>query len=185
MRSLTQRELRTVQVGGIALGIYLILFGGLQVWTSLNARRTEYRQLLAQAHDLRRKVDLYQGKIQHTQKLMESFRMDPAKLARESVISQASAAIQRAALGGGVAIGPVRESPARPSSKELGSIQLEAAGPAPALLKFIEQTHSLGYPLLIDSIQIGSEPTRPGQLKLNLTILILDFDQWNAEKRHV
>jgi hypothetical protein len=57
-------------------------------------------------------------------------------------------------------------------------------GPAPALLKFLEQTHSLGYPLIIDSMQIGSEPSRPGPLKLNLTIIVLDFDQWNLEKRH-
>ena len=116
---------------------------------------------------------------------MESFRLDPSKLNRESLMAQASAAIQTAALGGGVQLGPVRESPGRPSSKELGSIQLEAAGPVPALLKFVQQTHSLGYPLVIDTMQIGSEPTRPGQLKLNLTILILDFDQWKPEKPHV
>jgi hypothetical protein len=106
-------------------------------------------------------------------------------LTRASVLAQASAAIQSAALGGGVAIGPVRESPARPASSELGSIQLEAVGPAPALLKFVQQTRSLGYPLMIDSMQVGSEPSRPGQVKLNLTILVLDFDQWKQEKPHV
>ena len=185
MRALTQREKRTVRIGGIGLAIYLILFGGLQVWTFLSNKRSEYRQLLAQARDLRHKVDLYQGKIQHTRKLMENFHMDPAKLTRESVLAQASGAIQRAAMGGGVAVGSMRESPARPSSKELGSIQFEAMGPAPALLKFIEQTHSLGYPLVIDSMQIGSDPARPGPMKLSLTIIVLDFDQWTLEKRHV
>jgi hypothetical protein len=185
MRALTPREKRTIRIGGAALAVYLVLFGALQVWTFLSNRRAEYRQLLAQTRDLRHKVDLYQGKIQHTQKLMESFRIDPAKLTRESVLAQASAAIQRAAIGGGVAVGSMRESPARPSSKELGSIQLEAIGPAPALLKFVEQTHSLGYPLIIDSMQFGSEPSRPGPIKLNLTIIVLDFDQWKAEKRHV
>jgi hypothetical protein len=185
MRALTQRETRTIRIGGIGLAVYLVLFGGMQVWTFLSNKRAEYGRLLTQAHDLSRRVELYQGKIQHTQKLMESFRMDPAKLSRESVMAQASAAIQRAAMGGGVAIGPLRESPARPSSKELGSIQLEAAGPAPALLKFVEQTHSLGYPLVIDTMQFGSEPSRPGQVKLNLTIVVLDFEQWNPEKPHV
>jgi len=184
MRALTQREKRTVRIGGIGLAVYLVLFGGLQVWTFFSKKRAEYNQSLGQVHDLRRKVDLYQGKIQHTKKLMESFHMDPARMTRESVMGQASAAIQRAAMGGGVAIGAVRESPARPSSKELGSIQLEAMGPAPALLKFLEQTHSLGFPLIIDSMQIGSDPSRPGPLKLNLTIIVLDFDQWNLEKRH-
>jgi hypothetical protein len=184
MRALTQKEQRTIRLGGIALGAYLILFCGMQLWTLLAKKHAEYQALLGDAHNLRQKVILYQSKVQHAQKLMESFQMDPAKLTHETVLAQASAAIQKAAMGGGVQIGPVRESPTRPSSKELGSIQFEAMGPAPALLKFVEQTHSLGYPLLIDTIQINSEPSRPGQVKVNLTFVILDFDQWKPEKTH-
>jgi hypothetical protein len=184
MRALTQREQRTVRLGGIGLGAYLILFCGLQVWNFVSRKHTEYQQLLTEAANLRQKVILYQSKVQHSQKLMESFQMDPVKLTRDTALAQASAAIQRAAMAGGVAIGPVREAPARASTKELGSIQLEAAGPAPALLKFVEQTHSLGYPLLIDTITISSEPMRPGQVKLNLTFVVLDFEQWKPEKTH-
>jgi len=185
MRTLTQREKRTIRLGGIGLGIYLVVLCGMQVWDYLAKKNADYQQLLTQAQGLRRKIDLYRGKVQHIQKLMAGFQMDPAKLERASVIAKASAAIQTAALGGGVQIGPLRESPARPSTKELGSIQLEAAGPVPALLKFVQQTHSLGYPLIIDSFQVGSEPSKPGQVKLNLTIVILDFDQWKPEKPHV
>ena len=185
MRALTQREKKTVRLGAGALAVYLVLFCGFQAWTFVANRHAQYTQLLKDAQTLRRKIELYQVKVQHIKKLMEGFRMDPAALSRESVLAKASAAIQSAALGGGVQVGPIRESPPRPSSKELGSIQIEAAGPAPALLKFLQQTHTLGYPLVIDSIQVGSEPTRPGQLKLNLTILVLDFDQWKPEKPHV
>ena len=185
MRTLTAQEKRTVRWGAIALGVYLLAFAGWQICKGLGRQQSQYQQLLAEAQNLRRKVELYRIKVQHIQKLMEDFRMDPARLSRVSVLAQASAAIQTAALGGGVQIGPIRESPARPSTKELGSIQLEAAGPAPALLKFIQQTHSLGYPLIIDTMQIGSEPSRPGQVKLNLTIILLDFEQWQPEKTHV
>jgi len=185
MRTLTPREKRTVRLGGAAIAIYLALFCGLQGWKFVAKKHSEYQRLLTEAQNLRRQVELYQRKVLHIQKLMEGFRMDPAKLARPSVVAQASAALQSAALGGGVQIGPIRESPGRPSSKELGSIQLEAAGPAPALLKFVQQTHSLGYPLVIDSLQIGSEPAKPGQVKLTLTIVILDFDQWKQESPHV
>lgn len=184
MRALTQREQRTVRFGGLALAGYLVLFGGLQIWGFISKRHSEYQGLLTEAHSLRQKIILYRSKAEHASKLMESYRMDPAKLDRATVMAEASAAIQRAAMGGGVMIGPVRESAARPSSKELGSIQLEALGPVPALLKFIQQTHSLGFPLIIDSMQIGSEPTRPGPIKLNLTIVILDFDQWKPEQTH-
>lgn len=184
MRTLSQKEKRTVRLGAIGLGTYLILFGGFQVWNALAKRHSEYEQLLDESRDLRRKVTLYQTKSELIKKLMQGFRMDPAKLERPSVLAQASAAIQSAAQGGGVQIGPIHESPGRPSTKELGSIQIEAAGPAPALLKFVQQTHSIGYPLIIDSFQIGSEPSRPGQVKLTLTIVILDFDQWKQENSH-
>jgi hypothetical protein len=185
MRPLAQREKQTVLLGAAALGLYLVILCAVHGWNFVARKNAEYRQLLAEAQSLRHKVELYQNKAKHIRKLMEDFRMDPAKLARTSVMGQASAAIQSAALSGGVQIGPVRESPGRPSSKELGSIQLEAAGPAPALLKFVRQTHSLGYPLIIDSLQIGSEPSKPGQIKVNLTIVILDFDQWKQETPHV
>jgi len=184
MRTLTPREKRTVRLGAAVVAIYLVLFCGMQGWKYLAKEHSEYQKLLTEAQNLRRQVEVYQSKVLHIQKLMEGFHMDPAKLARASVVAQASAALQSAALSGGVQVGPVRESPARPSSKELGSIQLEAAGPAPALLKFVQQTRSLGYPLIIDSLQIGSEPARPGQVKLNLTIVILDFDQWKQETPH-
>lgn len=184
MRALTQREQRTVRWGGIALGAYLVLYCAAQLWVGLSNRHAQYQRLLTEAKTLRAKINLYQSRVQLTQKLMAAFRMNPVKLTHESVLAQASAAIQSAALGGGVQIGPIHESPARPSSKELGSIQLEAAGPAPALLKFVQQTHSLGFPLVIDQIQISSEPSRPGQVKLNLTFIVLDFEQWKPEKSH-
>ena len=185
MRTLTRKEKRTIRFGAAALGLYLAILCAVQGWKFLAQKHLEYRQLLAEAQGVRRKVELYQAKAKHIQKLMEDFRMDPVKLTRASVMGQASAVLQSAAMSGGVQIGPVRESPGRPSSKELGSIQLEASGPAPALLKFVQQTHSLGYPLIIDSMQIAPEPTRPGQIKANLTIVILDFDQWKQEAPHV
>ena len=86
---------------------------------------------------------------------------------------------------GGVQLGPIRESAARPSAKELASIQLEGNGPVPALLTFLHRLETLGYPLILDSVQISSDPTRPGMIKLNLTIIILDFEQWKTEEtRH-
>lgn len=185
MRALTPREKRTVRLGSLALAAYLILFCGIQGWRFMAKKHSDYQQLLAEAQGLRQKVQLYQSKAEHIRKLMEDFHLDPARLTRASVVGEASAAIQRAALGGGVQIGPIRESPGRPSSKELGSIQLEAAGPAPALLKFLQQTDAVGYPLIIDSLQFGSEPNRPGQVKVNLTIVILDFDQWKQGGPHV
>ena len=104
--------------------------------------------------------------------------MDPGKLSKASLVAEASAAIQKAARNGGVQIGPVRESPARTSATELTSMQLEGVGPVPAVMTLLHRLETVGFPLIVDSVQINPEPSRPGTLKLSLTIVILDFDQW-------
>ena len=60
-------------------------------------------------------------------------------------------------------------------------MQLEGAGPVPAVTAFLHRLDTLGFPLIVDSVQLSPEP-RPGMLKLNLTIIILDFDQWKKEE---
>jgi hypothetical protein len=101
-------------------------------------------------------------------------------------VAEASAAIQQSALTGQVQLGPIRESPPRPSAKELASMQLEGIGPVPAVMKFLHRLETLGYPLILDSVQINPDATKPGMVKLNLTIVILDFEQWkNEEMRNV
>lgn len=178
MRSLTPREQRTVRIGGIAIAVYLLLLGGLHVGKAMARERRAYQQLLTEAQTLKAQMQLYQDRTVLIRKMMEGFQMDPAKLYRTTVVAQASAAVQRAALGGGVILGAVRETPGRGSNKELATIQLEAMGPVPNLLRFLHQMESIGYPLIIESLQISSDPMRPGPLKLSLVISVLDFDQW-------
>jgi hypothetical protein len=180
MRTLTPHEKRTVRFGAAVIVIYLLVFGGLQVWRYFVRCRADYQQLVSQADRVKQEVRLYDDRVSVVKKLMESLRLDPAKLARTSVGAEASAAIQKAALSGGVQVGPVRESPARPSSKELATVQLEGTGPVPAVMGLLSRLESVGFPLIIDSVQLTPD-MRPGQLKVNLTILILDFDQWTKE----
>jgi hypothetical protein len=180
MRTLTQREKRTVRFGAAVIAIYLLLFGGVQVWKFFGKRRADYQQLVRQAEALKQEVRVYENRSFMVKKMMESFHMDPARLSRATVVADASAAIQKAAMGGKLQLGPVRESPARPSSKELASMQLEGTGPVPAVLEFLSRLESVGFPLIIDTVQLTPD-MRPGQLKVSLTILILDFEQWKKE----
>jgi hypothetical protein len=182
MANLTDREKRTVRLAAVGIAIYLLLFFGVRSWKSLEARRSEYQQLSTDAQRLKRDLQPYENRILLAQKLKETFRMDPQKLSRASVVAEASAAIQKAAGSIKVQLGQVRESAARPSAKELVSMQLEGTGPVPAVMTFLHRLETLGYPLIIDSLQISGDP-RPGMIKLNLTIVILDFDQWKKEER--
>jgi hypothetical protein len=56
-------------------------------------------------------------------------------------------------------------------------MQLEGSGPVPAVIAFLSRLESVGFPLVIDSVQLTPD-MRPGQMKLSLTLVILDFDQW-------
>ena len=72
------------------------------------------------------------------------------------------------------------KSPGRSSARELTSIQLEGSGQVPAVLAFVHRLESLGFPLVIETIQLNPE-SKLGMVKINLTIVILDFDQWKKE----
>ena len=176
MRTLTPQEKRTIRIAGVGIAIYLALFGGFKVWQFFERQRADYQKLLVEADDLKREVKRYEGKIEVTKKLMETFRMDPAKLTRTTVVAEASAAIQKAARDGGFQLGTVRESPARPGSREVSTIQLDGSGPVQATMGLMSRLETCGYPLIIDAAQITADPSRPGQVKLSLTIIILDFE---------
>ena len=180
-KSLSDRERRTIRLAGIGTAIYLLLFGGLQVWEYLNKKRSDYSSLLKEAEILKQRVQVYEDKILVLKKLMDEFRMDPAKLSRVSVVAEANAAIQKAAMAGGVQLGPIRESPGRPSSRELASMQIEAMGPVPALMGLVPRLQTLGYPLVLDAVQVNADARQPGMVKASLTVIILDFELWKKE----
>ncbi len=183
MPKLTDRDKRTVRLAGLAIGVYLALFFGLQGWKYLEAKRTDYLRLTREAEALRLRLAPYQDKVMVAQKLMETFHLDPAKLSKVSVVADASAAIQRAATG--LQLGPIRETAGRTSAKELATIQFEASGPVPALMALFSRLETVGFPVIIDAVQLSADPRNPMMIKLNLTIIILDFEQWKVEEvRH-
>jgi hypothetical protein len=176
-RPLTDREKRTIRFAGIGITIYLVLFGGFQAWKYFDKKRSDYRQLVVEAHTLREKVQSYQDKVLVVKKMMDDFHMDPARLKKETVVSDANAAIQKAAKAGGMQLGPVRESAAHGAGKSLATMQLESSGPVPAALTFLAGLNRIGFPVVVDAVQFTADNNRPGQVKMNLTIIILDFDQ--------
>jgi hypothetical protein len=181
MRTLTDQEKRTIRFASVVLVLGLLLAGSLWSARRFQARRTHYQELLLEARDVRDEIDRYHEKAEVAQKLMDNFHLDPMTLARTSLVAQASAAIQKASSEAGVAPGPMRESQARGTSKEAASIQFEGTGPVPAVMALLYQLERAGCPLIIDSVRITPDNRRPGNIKVNLTIVVLDFDQWKTE----
>jgi hypothetical protein len=180
MRAFTDSEKRTIRLGLVALALGLLLAGGLWSAKRLQARRASYHALLVQARDVRDEIDRYHDKAALAQKLMDNFHLDPMTLARTSLVAQASAAIQKASGESGVAAGAIRESPAHTASREIASIQFEGTGPVNAVMALLYKLERAGSPLIIDSVRITPDSHRPDALKVSLTIIVLDFDQWKA-----
>ena len=184
MRPLTKREQRTIRIGAAIVAVYLLASGGVEVGRYCERARVDYARLTREAQNLKQQVHKYESKTEAARKLMETFKMDPARLSRTTMVAEASAAIQKAAAAGGVAVGPMRESPARSANKELATVQMEATGAPPAVTALLGRLETLGFPLIIDNVQMTAEPMRPGAVKVNLTIVILDFDQWKEPGPH-
>jgi hypothetical protein len=179
-QNLSPREQRLIRYAGIGVAIYLLLFGGFEVWKSIDQRRADYRQLAQEARDLGQKTKPYQDRVLMVKKMMDDFHLDPARLKRETEVSEASAAIQNAAKSGGLQISSIRETSGHGSGMTLATLQLDSSGPVPATLTFLAGLNIIGYPLVIDSVQFTADNSRPGQVKMNLVILILDFSRQNG-----
>ncbi len=182
MRALTDKDKRTLRFAAAGIAIYLVLFCGFKVWKSFDTRRSEYELLAAEARGLGQKLAPYETKVLVASNLMAQFQMNPAKLSRMTVVAEASAAIQKAAASGGVQLGPIRETPGRSSTRELASMQLEGSGPIASVMSLLHRFGSLGYPLILDSVQINADNTKPGMVKLSVTLIILDFEQWKEDE---
>ena len=180
MRPITEREKRTIRLAVAGLAIYLALFFGLRAWKKLETQRSEYQRMVTEARRLKRDLLPYEARVLTAQKFKQTFAMEPGKLSRSTVVAEASAAIQKAASAGKVQLGPMRESPARASNRELTSIQIEASGQVSAVMTLLHKLPTLGYPLVVESVQLTPE-SKPGNIKLSLNIIILDAEQWLKE----
>jgi hypothetical protein len=181
-RQLTIKEKRTIRIAAVCLAVYLALFYGPNVRNYFAERREAYDKLVQQARDLRDVIKPYEEKIATATNLMDQFRMDPAKLKRVSVMGEASAAVQQAAASQGVGVGTIRETPGRPSAKEAGSIQFEGTGQITSVMSLLHALDHVGFPVIIDTVQITADPRMPNMLKVSMTIVVLNFDAWKPKE---
>jgi hypothetical protein len=181
MATLSPREKRTVRFAAIAIAIYLALFYGVAGLKGLESGRADYQELLREAAAMKLEVHRYENKLLLLEKLKQKSNIDFAGYSRASLAGQASDAIQKAAISSGVKLGPIRESPGSLAARELATMQLEGIGEVASVMKFLHQLDTLGYPLIVDSLQMEPDPKKPGTMKLLLRALLLDYDLWMKE----
>lgn len=175
---MTDRDRKTIRFAAIGLAIYLVAFFGYKFLKGGGRNQADAQTLARQADQLQNEVRALENKALLYEKLSGLYRLDPRKIKKETLVADASAAIQNAAQQGGIQLGPFREAPGRPTARELTTIQVEGSGPVPAALGLVHRLQTLGFPLIIESVQFGPAQGRPGQLKVNVTIVILNYDQF-------
>jgi hypothetical protein len=178
MPNLTDREKRTVRLAAIGIAIYLACFLSWRGWRAIGAGAADTAKLAARVATAEAELATYENKVLLFEKLSETYRLDPRKLDRESLVANASAAIQTAARESGIRIGPMRENAGRASGRELASIQFEATAAVTNTLGLLHRVPMLGYPILVDTVQFTPMPQPPGVAKMNVTIVILNPDHW-------
>lgn len=174
---MTERDQKTIRIGAIVVAIYLIGFFGFKAFKKGGAA-DDYQTLRRQAEQLQASVRAQQNRVLLYDKLSELYRLDPQKIKKETLVADASSAIQTAAQQGGIKLGPLRESPGRGNARELTTFQIEGAGNVTSALGLLHKIQTLGFPLVIDSVQFGKAPGPPGQVKLSLTVIILNYENF-------
>jgi hypothetical protein len=175
MRALTGKEKRTVRLGAIALGAYLVLFYGSRGVMFLEGKRSEVLDRFRAAEILKSEADLEETRHLHAEKLKSELRIDLAGLKEETAVGEASAAVQKAAQAQGLQLGPTKETRKRSAERELGTIQIDGQGGATAAAQFISSLGTLGVPLVVDSISFKAGQN-PGQVNFSLSISVLNFN---------
>jgi hypothetical protein len=193
---MTDKDKKTLRIGAVFVVLYLVCFYGYRGWKRGEAGRNDYHQLVQKAEQLQNDVRAQENKVLLFEKLTNEFKLDPRKISKETLVADASAAIQAAAREGGIVLGPFRETPGRGTARELSTIQVEGMGPVAAAMGLLHKLQTLGFPLIIDSVQFtqpsaggggGGPPGMPrgggppGALKINLTIILLNYEQFKAE----
>lgn len=188
MRALTEREKRLIRIAAVLVSAYLLLFYGIRGLKSLEEKRSEYLQVREEGEALKMKVLSEKLKAERLRKLRESLRIDLEGLREDTVVGEASAAIQKAAQAQGIQLGPMKETRGRSLSKEIASIQIEGQGATQAAAQFIASLKSIGYPLVLDSIHAKKNPQKPARVSFTLNVVVLNYGAWTqkaAEKKSV
>src|SRR5438552_4120268 len=102
MPAITERDKRTIRIASVGIAIYLVLFFGLKAWKKLEGRRDDYQRLLTKVQKEEQDVRAYENKVLLFAKYRDAYRLDPDRLPTETLVAEASAAIQNAARQDGI-----------------------------------------------------------------------------------
>ena len=184
VKKFNPREKRTLRRASGLLIVYLVAFFGWKVLGFLETKRGDYAEAKLSLLNVTSDILREQEKAKRLERLKENFKFDPKELSAETAVGEARAKIMHAAATCGVGVTKSREIQMQVSTKELGTIQIDGSGATLAVLRLLHGLKGLGYPLLIDRLQLDPMPKKPGIVHLALTVTLLNFEGWKPEEAH-
>ena len=119
--NMSDKDKRTMRLGGIILAIYLVFFFGFRGWKNLEKGHADFQQLVRKVEREQIETRRQEYETLLFEKLSDTYKLDPRKLPRETLVAEASAAIQDAARQGGFQLGSVRETQGRATGREIST----------------------------------------------------------------
>lgn len=182
-QGLSTRDRRTLKYGALFLIIYLPVFSGVKVFKGMEESRREHQLALADLETLKSRFRTYETKLLEIEKLRKQTGIQVDQLDRATVVGLASTALQEKAKSSQLTLGPIRENKGGSQGGVVSTMQLEAFGPIAGLLSFVDGIRSSGFPVIVDDVRMDPFPGKPGVIKLNLSLLILDYTTWKPLTR--
>src|SRR5688572_9429544 len=130
--TISEKDKRTIRIGGSILAIYLVFFFGFRGWKKLEKGHADYQQLARKVEREQLETRRQENDVLLFEKLSDTYKLDPRKMPKETLVAEASAAIQNAARQGGFQLASVRETQGRTVGREISTLQLDGSGPLPA-----------------------------------------------------
>lgn len=183
MRTLAARERRTLKLAGAFLAIYLLALGATKGWRALDAAHVELAVLEQEALALETEQLRAAQRLRELEQLRTRWSAATTGLDTATVVAGARAAIENAARQLEVQLGPSRESSGSHDGRPAHLIQFEGVATVAATMTLIHTLGTLGYPLAVHRLQLGTTGQEAGKVKLGLQIAVLTLARAEGGRR--
>ncbi|MCA8962209.1 MAG: hypothetical protein KDC38_16905, partial [Planctomycetes bacterium] len=177
--NISESEKRTVRRAGVALLVFLVVYGWVVGSRVLDEKAQAYDEALGRLASLETEVLRRQKDSKRYDQLQRRWALDVERLQSEKLVSEARLSLEKHAADSGVAVAESRESSG--GSVDRARIHLQVQGETEKLFEFVHGLDSLGYPIYLHRFQLIGNEEGPGQVTATLNIGLLDYRQQKSK----